>query len=285
MGRFVDWLVGAKKGPPSAERAAARAMVLSTIVCRGYLEQEHRNGTHENADGRLGLLDWLEEAELMSEVEALELRFLQTPVGQAEDQVYLSALWRTEGLGVLAWVLGQLALPPYDQLIDADAAQQAVGFLEPPLDKDLRKTAALRPASEIKRLASHLTIVSWRLRQFRVDPSRAVPATDYRDEGQRLVPVAGSTALRTHTGPGIGQGMDFADYLRRHARFQEYWLEGLRFEAGDLALGGQSIAAAAPDAVKTCASIAVERQIAAYWLRGDQPLYSKVQASTLLSGC
>ena len=44
-------------------------MVLATVVCRGYLEQEHRAGVHENADGRLGLLDWLEEWQLIPETE------------------------------------------------------------------------------------------------------------------------------------------------------------------------------------------------------------------------
>jgi hypothetical protein len=260
-------------------------MVLSTIVCRGYLEQEHRNGIHENAEGRLGLLDWLEEADLMSELEADEYHFLKTPVGQADDQLYLNAIWRTEGLGVLAWAMNQFELPPYDHLIDPDAAQQAIGFLAPIAERDLRKAAALRPASEIKRLASHITIVSWRLRQFRIDPTRAVPSTDYRYEGQRLVPVLESTALRTNAGPGIGQRMDFAEYLQHHQRFQEYWLDGLRFVDGDLAMGNKSITAADPEVVKSCASIAVERQIAAYWLQGDKPKYSQVQASTLLSEC
>jgi hypothetical protein len=264
---------------------AARAMVLATVVCRGYLEQEHRAGVHENADGRLGLLDWLEEWQLIPETEPGELRFLQTSVGQADEQVFLNAIWRAEGLGVLSWALGRFELPAYDRLVEADAAQQAVGFLEPDTDRDPRKVAALRADSDIARLASHVTLVSWRIRQFRIDPARAVASVAFQVGGQRPVPVAGSSAMQQSTGPGIGTVMDFAGYLRDYPRFKEYWLAGLRLVDGDLAIGSKSIAAADPRDVKTCASIAVERQIAAYWLQGAERTYSKVEASTLLSSC
>jgi hypothetical protein len=206
-------------------------------------------------------------------------------VGQADEQVFLNAIWRAEGLGVLAWALGRFELPAYDRLVEADAAQQAVGFLEPDRDRDLRKVAALRPDSEIARLSSHVTVVSWRIRQFRIDPARAAASVAFQVGGPRPVPVAGSSAMQQNTGPGIGTVMDFAGYLRAHPRFQEYWLTGLRLVDGDLAIGSKSIAAADPGDVKTCASIAVERQIAAYWLQGTEPTYSKVDASTLLSSC
>ena len=83
----------------------------------------------------------------------------------------------------------------------------------------------------------------------------------------------------------MGARMDFATHLQAHPRFQEYWLEGLRLVGGDLALGGQSIADASSEDVQQCMNMAVARQIAAYWLRGADPLYSRVRPNTLLITC
>ena len=82
--------------------------------------------------------------------------------------------------------------------------------------------------------------------------------------------------------------MDFAAYLRDFPRFQEYWLDGLRFVGGDLAIGANSVTEAPLEQVNNCTSIAEERQIAAYWLQGDKRVYSEVSPDTLLSrwnGC
>jgi hypothetical protein len=116
---------------PSARRVAARAMVLSTIVCRSYLEQEHRRGDYRNARGSIGLLAWLTQSGLQSELEPDERRFLATPVGAASDRAMVDAHWRTEGLGVLAWALGRFELPPYDEQTNPDIAQPAISFLRP----------------------------------------------------------------------------------------------------------------------------------------------------------
>jgi hypothetical protein len=284
MGLF-DWFFGEKSRRPTARRVAARAMVLSTIVCRAYLEREHHAGIHENAEGRSGLLYWLEEAGLESELEPEELKFLETPVGQASAQVAANAIWRTEGLGVLAWSFQRYELPPYDETTNPDVAQPAVGFLAPIEEQDLRKSGVLRPAPEIHRLASHVTIVSWRIRQFRVNPERLSPSIEFEVGGDHPVPVEGSVEMRKIAGPGIGERMDLVAYLRAHPRFQEYWLDNLRLIDNDLAIGDKSIADAAPDEVDKCRSIAVERQIAAYWLEADERIYSKVNPTTLLSGC
>src|SRR5262245_19504462 len=102
MGIF-QWFLGEGSRRPLARRVAARAMVPSTVVCRGFLEREHRAGNYKNADGRWGLLYWLEESGLKSELEPDELQFLETPAGQADSQMAVNAIWRAEGLGVLAW--------------------------------------------------------------------------------------------------------------------------------------------------------------------------------------
>jgi hypothetical protein len=79
--------------------------------------------------------------------------------------------------------------------------------------------------------------------------------------------------------------MDFAGYLRGHPSFKEYWLDGLRYMDGDLAFGDRGIADASREEIKKCTSIARERQIAAYWLQGDDAIYSNVNPVTLLSAC
>jgi hypothetical protein len=73
--------------------------------------------------------------------------------------------------------------------------------------------------------------------------------------------------------------------LRAHPSFKEYWLDGLRFIDGDLAIGNRRIADASPEEIKKCTSIATERHIAAYWLQGSDETYSKVIPATLLSAC
>src|SRR5262249_33814999 len=93
--------------PPSAQRAAARAMVLSAIVCRALLEEEHEAGIHEHADGRAALLRWIEELGLEPELEPEEFDFLATPVGRASRRLTIDGYWRKEGVSGLAWALGR----------------------------------------------------------------------------------------------------------------------------------------------------------------------------------
>ena len=108
-----------------------------------------------------------------------------------------------------------------------------------------------RPAAEIDRFASHVTVVGWRLRQFGIVPTP----------------------------------MDYVGYLRQHGSFTETWLEQLRFVNGDLAIGNCAIADCTADLVAHCRGSADERRIAAYWLQGDDATYSKVDPATLLSAC
>jgi hypothetical protein len=78
--------------------------------------------------------------------------------------------------------------------------------------------------------------------------------------------------------------MDFPGYLRQHPLSNPYWLDGLRFIKGDLAIGSQCVSDVPKEVFEDCRSTAVERQIAAYWLQGDNETYSQVDQSTILSG-
>jgi len=151
-----------------------------------------------------------------------------------------AASWRREGLAVLAWALNQFELPPYDTpVVPPDAAHLSVGFQDPQIARELVARGELRPRAEIDQLATYLTVVSWRLQQFAITP-----------------------------GP-----MDLAAFLRGFSSFKDTWLDGLRILNGDLAIGAQPISQVSAEEVRLCGSIAIERQIAAYWLQGDDPVY------------
>jgi tetratricopeptide (TPR) repeat protein len=273
--------------PPSAQRVAARALVLSAIVCRALLEQEHEAGIHEHADGRTALLRWIEDLDLKPELEPEEFDYLAEPVGRVSPRQTIDGYWRKEGLSVLAWALGRFQLPRYDRPTDPDAVLQSLELLSAHDAAALRESARLRPAEEIRRFASHITIVHWRIRTFQLDPELVAPSVSFDVRGDRPVPKDEGAVLRkvASSGTGIRESMDFQGYLRQHPRFQDYWLDHLRLIDGDLVIGDRGIADAFPPRVSECRSIAVERQIAASWLQGDDLTYSKVLPSTVLSGC
>jgi hypothetical protein len=279
-----DWLFGKKgKRPnaddesalppssPSARRVAARALVLATVVCRAYLEIQRRD--MEDLEHLRGYLAaWLGDLGISDELEPHERQFLLTSVGRAEEKPVVDASWRGEGLAVLAWALDRFELPAYDESVfPPDPVQERLGFGNPPVATALLDSGARRSTQETSRFASHITIVQWRLRQFRLSPGSAV----YQAATGALQPF----------GHGVGSHMDFRRYLSRHPAFQDHWLDQLRFVDNDLAIGSETIAAASAEEVQRCTSIALERQIAAYWLRGDHATYSNVDPVSLLIAC
>jgi Domain of unknown function (DUF4272) len=242
----------ARPAPPSPRRVAARAMVLATVVARAYLETQladipNANAIHESLHAFLNGLG------IAAGLEPHEHAFLEAPLGGLAPQSVIDASWRGEGLTVLAWAMNRLELPAYDERVPFApfAAQDAVGLAIPDVARRLLDAPMLRPAVEIDRFASHVTVVGWRLRQFGI-----VPAP-----------------------------MDYVAYLRQHGSFTETWLEQLRFVNGDLAIGDCAIADAPAEQVVHCRGSADERRIAAYWLQGDDAIYSKVDPATLLSAC
>jgi hypothetical protein len=244
------------------------------LVGRASLEREVAQGEYtarENEPIRRNLLGWIKQSGLNPELEAEEHRFLATSVGRASERDLIDAEWRSEGLAVLMWALQRFELPQYDQGSTEDLAAERIGFLSSVSEADRSQPPLLRPSREINRFQSHITIVSWRLTQFRLS----------REHPLYQVALSGLGTGRT----GVGEGMDFVGYLRAHPSFKGYWLDGLKVVEGDLAIGDSSIAKASREDVKKRTSIVTERQIASYWLLGDDEIYSKVNAATLLSAC
>jgi hypothetical protein len=264
---------GGERAPPSPGRVLARARVLAALVGRATLEQEVAEGEYtarENERVRRNVLRWIKKSGLKRELEPEESEFLSIPVGRAREQSVIDAGWRCEGLAVLIWALERFELPRYDEGSVEVVPAEKIGFLSSIAEADLAAAPVLIPASEITGLARHITIVSWRLTQFRAGrDSELYPCANQQYPGRT----------------GIQEPMDFAGYLRAHPSFKEYWLDGLRFIDGDLAIGDRSIADASRAEIKKCTSIATERHVAAYWLQGSDETYSKVIPATLLSAC
>jgi hypothetical protein len=227
-------------------------MVLAGLAARAYVET-HRQGIPDPDRSRDEPLRWLKGVGIARELEPQERNFLGNLFGHVDATALSNGSWRAEGLAVLAWALNRLELPAYDEGIDPFAAPRSVGFGDPcEVARQILGSCVLRPSFEIELFGTHATLVTWRLRQFRLD---------------------------------LGHSFDFNAYLRRHASFRETWLEGLRFVDGDLAIGDQSIKNVPPERVAFCERIALERQIAAYWIQGDARIYSKVEPTTLLAAC
>jgi hypothetical protein len=268
MGVF-DWLFGKKSesvekvedaesdqphDPPTAQRVAARAMVLGLVAYRASLEQSPGNAEFKRLHARLP--EWIESLGLAAELEPQEAALLGAPLGRGDPRVVTNSGWRTEGLAVLGWAMSRFELPTYDFQADPRAATASVGFTEEKLAamdiaeaRELLRSATVASPPVIGVFSSHITVVGWRLRQFRLAPGR----------------------------------MDYVGLLRSYPKFKEHWLENARFIDGDLAIGDQAIADAPAEYVSTCEGSADERRIAAYWLQGDDPIYSRVDPSTLLS--
>ncbi len=244
--------LGFEKGPvpPVPQRVARRALVLAAVVARAEIDQPaSRDQDPESI--RMGLRNLVSKIGIQREFENRELTLLNTPVGRVNAELAIAAAWRAEGLAVLAWALNWFRLPAYDQPLSRSEIAASAGLRNREQCNQLLKSPTLRSPVEIDQIAARATVVTWRLRTFRMSP---IP-------------------------------WDFVGHLRRQPAFQEHWITGLELIDNDLAIDGRPIYDAAEEAVARVERIAIERQIAAYWLQGDHVRYSQVDPSTLLSTC
>jgi Domain of unknown function (DUF4272) len=238
-------LLGSGLPAPAADRVARRALVLLALATRGLLDEDAGKPDEAKADAlRERIWAWVGERGVREEAEPDEAELLQTPLGRADRQAIIDAVWRAEGAQVLLWALGARALPahdaqehPYDVARDAGLrAEGEVAILAKP---------TLRSPAEIEARRAQLEGIDWRLVQQRVKP-----------------------------GP-----VDLAAFAAR-APFGAFSLDGVPLVGGDLALRGAAIHAAPGEILGLSASIARERHAAANWLIGVNPVYSQVSTPT-----
>lgn len=114
--------------PPLPRRVAERAVVLSAVLARAFIDQDVGNPQAERF--RAELLAWLRDVGVEHEIEDGERALLTSQLGRVQPKVIVDATWQSEGLAVLAWALGRLALPAYDEPCDPKSAADAVGYPE-----------------------------------------------------------------------------------------------------------------------------------------------------------
>jgi uncharacterized protein DUF4272 len=228
--------------PPTPERVAKRALILSAVACRGAIEREAGDENAEAFRGRV--LDWVKDLDLCEEIETGELELLDLPLGNLPKQVEVNASWRAEGLAVLAWALKRMDLPPHDQMADPSAIAESLGFLRDGASTVL-ESPQMRSGEDIARLGEMMFALHWRLRDYSLNH----------------------------------KALDFIEFAKT-CWFGPLEINGLRCIENDLAIGDIPIGRSDERSWRTCLSIAQERHLAANWLRGDEQIYSDVSTDT-----
>jgi hypothetical protein len=95
---------------------ARRALILSAIVCRSNSDHDPTNPAAIALWNRLKA--WIESLDVASEIEPAEKEMIYAPLGSLDKQKGTRAMWRAEGLGILAWALGRFPFPKYGEKVD-----------------------------------------------------------------------------------------------------------------------------------------------------------------------
>jgi len=228
--------------PPSPERVASRAIVLSAVACRGLIEKDVSDPKAE--DLRQRVYSWIREIGVNDEAEEHERALLSTPLGSLARKDTIDASWKAEGMVVLGWALGLLALPAYDRDCDPSDSANRLGFLEQRSATPLQKPH-LRSAADIEHWADVYLTIHWRLRQYSLKP----------------------------------EAIDFESYVES-CSWGPLSLEEVQLIDGDLAIGGSRVDRVPEPMCRQVLSIAQERHQAFNWLIGDEPIYSQVTTDT-----
>ena len=224
---------------PDAARVRRRAWALAAVAERGLIE----TAAADDGEARLARLRrWVDLSGIRTELTAAERALIDAAPGALPGRQVVDAIWRSEGLAVLAWALGAIDLPAHDEPADVAAVAAAIGLLAEPV---AAAPATLRAPAELERLRRRQLAIHWRLRQHRLAPA----AVD-------LVRLAQ------------------ADFLGGFDLF------GVALAERDLAIGGEPITRADPERIRAAMSIARERHHASNWLRGDDADYAAIATPT-----
>jgi len=228
--------------PPTPDRVAARAIVLSAVACRALIEKDADKPGAEQL--RKDVVEWLTRVGVAGEIEQSEAALLSTPLGKLDKKTTVDATWSSEGMVVLAWVLGCVSLPAFYKECEPSDVANAIGFLGE-REATILRQPVLRDAGEISVAEETYLTLHWRLRQFSTEP-----------------------------GP-----MDFAAYVSS-CNWGPLRLDQLELCEGDLAFEGERIDRLNYAVFRRTLSIVQERHRAFNWLIGWDSVYSEVTTDT-----
>lgn len=221
-----------------------RALALVAVTGRALIEQDDpKDQTARETHAELK--EWVAALGIDAEFEPDERAVLNKPLGTLTDREQIDSTWRLEGLVVLAWALKRLDLPAHDELVTPGALLKSLCVLNVDGARELLAKPDLRPPAEIGALRNRLFALHWRLRNFSIN----------------------------------SKAMDFAEFAQT-CWFGPLDVTGLSLIDSDLALKGERIDRAAPDAIGTANSAAVERHKAANWLWEGPETYSDASDAT-----
>ncbi|MBI3929067.1 MAG: DUF4272 domain-containing protein [Armatimonadetes bacterium] len=170
--------------PPDPDRVVRRALALSAVVYRGYIEEFAAAAFQ---DAHHDALAWIRLYGFEQELEGYELRLVRASQREPHRQEIVNATWRAEGLVVLAWALGILeTLPELERPVHPKGISASIGFLLPELPPEAARPR-LRSGEELERQRSRIWGFYRRLRSFSLDRK----PVDFRAAGQELdLPLA-----------------------------------------------------------------------------------------------
>ena len=234
--------------PPDVERVARRAVALMGVTARAVIEREVRSNkvpAKEAAHMHQTLTAWLADLEVEDEFEPAERAVVRSTPGTLVEQQFVDAMWRIEGLSILAWALNKATLPRYDALADIDSVWGCLGFLKVEESRELLSSAELRSAGELDAYRKQILGFHWRLRDFVVNP----------------------------------RAMDFRAFAA-NCWFGSFDVSIFELVDGDLAFRGARIDRLKAAVRGTALSIARERHHAINWLCYGPKTYSKTYVGT-----
>lgn len=228
--------------PPTPDRVAARAIVLSAVSCRALIEKDADKPGAEQL--RKNVIEWLNRIGVSHEMERSEAMLLSTPLGKLDKKTTMDATWKSEGMVVLASVLGRVPLPAFYSECQPSDVANAMGFLED-RESTVLQRPKLRDSSEVAVWEETYLTLHWRLRQFSIE-----------------------------SGP-----MDFAAYVSS-CKWGPLRVDQLELCEGDLAVDGVRIDRLDHRVFRRTLSIVQERHQAFNWLIGWDSIYSQVTTDT-----
>lgn len=231
--------------PPTPDRVAARAIVLSAISCRALIENDANKPGAEKL--RKDVAQWLADIGIAGEMEASEASLLSVPLGKLDRHSTIEASWSAEGMVVLAWVLGRASLPVFYAKCEPSEVANAMGFLAE-REKTVLTRPRLRDLAEVSVAEETYLTLHWRLRQFSID----------------------------------SKPMDFAAYVAS-CGWGPLRLDQVELCEGDLAIDGVRIDRLPYAVFRQSLSIVQERHRAFNWLIGWESLYSRVTTDSFVA--